>query len=122
MPITPKRGSLFHAETHKQHGSEYPLWLVSMASASQKLLDLIKNRILITKKSHMVLAWKFNQLCAGNTLSHVACMLHVDHTLCGTVQNERRHAGRGQDMAHVDLAVHSHNGRCGARACRCPEI
>src|ERR1700716_1205450 len=75
-------------DIHKQHGSEYPLWLVRMASSLQKLFDLIKNRILITKKSHMVLARKLNQLCAGDTLSHVACMLHVDHTLCGTVQNE----------------------------------
>jgi hypothetical protein len=58
---------------------------VSMASARQKLSDLIKNQTLVTKPGHVVLAWKLNQLCAGDVLSHVACMFHVDHTVSGTV-------------------------------------
>jgi hypothetical protein len=47
-------------DIHKQHGCEHPLWLVSMACACQKLFDLIKNRILITKPSHMIVAWKLD--------------------------------------------------------------
>jgi len=52
-----------------------------------------------TSSEQMVLAWQLYEFCAGDPLGHVAGLPHVDVTVGGAMQDQRRHADERQACA-----------------------
>ncbi len=81
----------------------------------QKPLDLRDERFGIDH-GVVVVAGQLDEACAGDALGHQPPVPDVDRAVASPVDDERRHANRGQHVPHVDLDVHATERSCGARA------
>src|SRR5262245_50225324 len=62
----------------------------------------------------MVVSRCFYEACAGDVFGEVSGLFDANVPVAGAVNDERRDMDRGEDMAHIDFAVHAHDGDCGA--------
>src|SRR5215211_1796124 len=65
----------------------------------------------------MVVARKFDKLRVRNALSHVLAGTHVYRHVADSMQYERRNVNCCQDMANVDVVIHSCQRKRGRRTC-----
>src|SRR5579863_8677206 len=78
-----------------------------MARAGQKLLDLVDYAIGVTEKRKMIDAGQLDILGFRHQSREIAPAFDAHATVTAAVHDQRRYADRWEDMADIDLAVHS---------------
>ena len=78
------------------------------ARPRQEFLDLVGERVDITGPRDMIGAGQFDVFRTGDRSAEEPARLDVDARVVRAMQDERRHADRVEDVAHVDLAILAH--------------
>src|SRR6185312_1764811 len=77
-----------------------------MSYASQELLDLIQDGVLITNERQMIISGKLHKLRAWNSVSNKTSFFNFQALVISSMNHECGHAYRRQHRTHVDLSIH----------------
>src|SRR5438067_8763465 len=106
----------------EKNGREHSIRLQCRADASEKLLDLVENVLLIAGPGQVIDAGELDELRTGNALRDIAALPNICVQVAGAVEDERRDADRRQNLPNVDLRVHLRERKGRPRARGEPEI
>src|SRR4029077_11118718 len=96
----------------KKDGREEPVSLARRADTGEELLDRINDLVGLGRREPNVVATSYlDEARTGDVPGHVATLFHLDVSITARVDDERRHAHRGEDATNVVVAVHAHE--CG---------
>ena len=114
-----RRADDVREEHRRQHAVDLGLLPGSLLpDTAQELRDRLDRLIRVDERS-MVVPRQLDQLCAGNTLGHVATVLDRDG-IVDPVNEQRRQADDRQHVPDVDLHVHPMELADRRRACALP--
>src|SRR6185437_561722 len=82
----------------------------------EELLDLVQDRLGVAREDQMVVARQLDQLRAWDALRQVAAATDLEPAVAAPMEDEGRHADRGQKLADVDLQRHLQDPACRGRA------
>src|SRR5262245_15565317 len=86
---------------------EYAGRLGDVSDAGQEFLELTQDGLRVATPRQVVDAREFHVPGTVDMLGEVATEADIDRPVAAAVQHEGRHPNRRQDVAHVDLVVHS---------------
>src|SRR5262245_54024320 len=91
----------------EEHRGEYAVRLGDVSDAGQEFLDLIQDGLRVATPRQVVDARELHVPGTVDVLGEVATEADIDSSVATAVQHEGRHPNRRQDVAHVDLVVHT---------------
>src|SRR2546423_484745 len=106
----------------KEDGGEHPIGLGGRPDAGEELFDLVDHLALVANKRKVVRPGKLEEPGIRDSSRDVATLFDVRVEVTGAVEDERRHANRGKDVADVDLRVHPGERQRGAGTRRKPQV
>ncbi len=103
-------------EIGEEDGRQHPVGVRPPAHAGEEILDLVDDLVGLDPRQ-VVISLQLDEPCARNAVGKVAALLDARIAVARAVQDDRRNADGGQDVTHVDLAVHEDEIACcpGAR-------
>ena len=104
----------FHIAAQDRH--EHAIGIDRRTCRREKALDLFEQRVLIADKREVIVAGELDVARVGDEARDVAPFLRQQGAIAAAVQDQRGHADRRQDAAHVDFRVHLRQRDRGRRA------